>query len=159
MTSRSPLRALLVCAVLAGIGFLFHRVIWVPLYRSQETARFVGSQNDAAVQVDVVKDDGKSTKSWTVADQHAISKLRSGLQSAEYATAAAPSSEEKYRLRIKRADSRVDEYEVVLGAEGRMHDRLYVIRRNGGTSVYGSAFNTPELRSALEQVLAPAAAK
>jgi hypothetical protein len=39
-----------------------------------------------------------------------------------------------------------------------MQDRVYVIRRTGGTSVYGTAVNTPELRSALQQVLVPAVA-
>jgi len=139
---------------------MFVQVIWIPLYRRQETARFVGNQETPALQVDVERDDGMGTRTWSIADQQALSRLKSGLQSAEYAPQPeAPASDQKYRLRIRRNDSRIDEYEVVLGSEGRMHDRLYVIRRSGGTSVYGTAFNTPELRSALQQVLAPAAAK
>ncbi|HZE97642.1 MAG TPA: hypothetical protein VE981_11495 [Planctomycetota bacterium] len=159
MTSRRALRVSLLILVLAGVGVMFIRVIWIPLYRDKETARFVETQQEPAVQVDVVHDDGKATRSWTIADQQAISRLRSGLQTAQTAQGEPPaSSDEKYRLRIRRSDSRVDEYEVVLGAEGRLQDRLYVIRRNGGSSVYGTVFNTPELRSALQQVLVPAAA-
>jgi hypothetical protein len=143
-----------------AMGWMFVQVIWIPLYRRQETARFVDSQAAPALQVDVEREDGKGTRTWSVADQQAISKLRAGLQSAEYAPQPdPPASDQKYRLRIKRSDSRVDEYEVVLGSEGRTHDRLYVIRRSGGTSVYGTAFNTPELRSALQDVLVPPAPK
>jgi hypothetical protein len=142
------------------MGWMFVQVIWIPLYRDRETARFVGSQETPALQVDVEREDGKGTRSWSIADQQAISRLKTGLQAAEYAPQSeAPASDQRYRLRIKRADARVDEYEVVLGSEGRMHDRLYVIRRSGGTSVYGTAFNTPELRSALQEVLVPPAPK
>lgn len=155
-----PLRALLVGIVLAAVGFLFVRVIWIPLYMDSGPGRPEAVQESPAMEVDVVKEDGKSTKSWTVADQKAISKLRAGLQSTAPAPAEPPPpSEEKYRLKIKGSDSRVDEYEVVLGPEGRLQDRVYVIRRTGGSSVYGTAFNSPELRSALQQVLTPSAAK
>jgi hypothetical protein len=40
-----------------------------------------------------------------------------------------------------------------------MQDRLYVIRRSGDTSAYGTAYNTPEVRSALQAVLPPPAPK
>ena len=142
------------------MAWMFVVVIWIPLYRNRETAEFVSSQETPALQVDVEREDGKGTRTWSIADQQAISKLKSGLQTAEYAPQNdPPASDQKYRLRIKRSDSRIDEYEVVLGSEGRMHDRLYVIHRSGGTSVYGTAFNTPELRSALQQVLVPPAPK
>ena len=143
------------------MGVMFVQVIWIPLYRYRETARFVGSQESPALGVEVEREDGQGTRSsWSIADQRAISRLRTGLETAEYASQnEAPASDQKYRLRIKRADSRIDEYEVVLGSEGQMHDRLYVIRRSGGTAVYGTAFNTPELRSALQQVLVPPAPK
>jgi hypothetical protein len=140
--------------------WIFVQVIWVPLYRYQETALFVGRQEAPALQVDIEREDRQGTRSWSVADQQAIAKLKAGLQNAEYAPQnEPPASDQKYRLRIRRSDSRIDEYEVVLGSEGRMHDRLYVIRRSGETAVYGTAFNTPELRSALQQVLVPPAPK
>lgn len=138
---------------------MFVAVIWMPLYRHGETAKFVGTQNQDTVQVDVVKDDGKETRSWTIADRKAISRLSAGMQTADYARGDMPAADEKYRLRIKRADSRIDEYEVVLGSEGRQHDRVYLLRSSNGKTVYGTAFNTPELRSALQQVLAPAPTK
>jgi hypothetical protein len=158
MKLRRSFRTLLALAVLSVVGIMFVTVIWIPLYQQRDLSRSAGSLDSPAVQVDVVREDGKETRSWTIADQQAIAKLRAGLQSTQAATAEAPPSEEKYRLRIKRLDSRVDEYEVVLGPEGRMQDRVYVIRRTGGTSVYGTAVNTPELRSALQQVLVPTAA-
>ena len=158
MRTRRPVALGILLLAFGLMGWMFVQVIWIPLYRRQETERFLGSQETPALQVDVEREDGKGTRSWSVADQQAIAKLKAGLQSAEYAPEKdPPASDQKYRLRIKRSDSRVDEYEVVLGSEGRMHDRLYVIRRSGGTSVYGTAFNTPELRSALQQVLVPPA--
>jgi hypothetical protein len=158
MKLRRSFRTLLALAVLSVVGIMFVTVIWIPLYQQRDLSRSAGSLDSPAVQVDVVREDGKETRSWTIADQQAIAKLRAGLQSTQAAPVEAPPSEEKYRLRIKRPDSRVDEYEVVLGPEGRMQDRVYVIRRTGGTSVYGTAVNTPELRSALQQVLVPTAA-
>jgi len=139
---------------------MFVQVVWIPLYRTRETARFVDRQETPALQVEIDRQDGNRTRSWSIADQQAISRLKAGLQSAEYAAQTEPPvSDQKYRLRIKRSDSQIDEYEVVMGSEGQLHDRLYVIRRNGGTAVYGTAFNTPELRSALQQVLVPPAPK
>lgn len=160
MTPRRILAVGILLLAFGVMGVMFVYVIWIPLYRDQETARFVGSQDTPALEVDVEREDGKGTRSWSIVDQQAISKLKAGLQNAEAASQVDPPvSDQKYRLRIKRSDSRIDEYEVVLGSEGRMHDRLYVIRRSGGTAVYGTAFNTPELRSALQQVLVPPAAK
>jgi len=141
-------------------AWMFVAIIWIPLYRTRETAEFVSSQETPALQVDVEREDGKGTRSWSIADQQALLKLKAGLQTAQYAPQNdPPASDQKYRLRIRRADSRIDEYEVVLGSEGSLQDRLYVLRRNGGASVYGTAFNTPELRSALQQVLVPPAPK
>jgi len=142
------------------MGWMFVRIIWIPLYRQQETERFVGSQETPAVQVDIERQDGKGTRSWSIADQQALQKLKSGLQAAEAAPSGEPPpSDQKYRLRIKRSDSRVDEYEVILGAEGRMQDRLYEVRSSGGAPVYGTAYTTPDLRAALQQVLVTPAAK
>jgi hypothetical protein len=154
--TRRILAASVLILALLGTAVTFYFVIWIPLYRYRETARFVQSQESPTLQVDIEREDSKGKRNWTIADQQAISRLRAGLQIAEPAPRAEPPpSDQKYRLRIKRADSRVDEYEVVLGTEGRMSDRLFVIRRSGGTSVYGTAYNTPELRSALQQVLTP----
>jgi len=152
--TRRALAAVVLLLAFLGMGLTFYQVIWIPLYRSRETARFVESQEDPTLQVDVEREDSKGKKNWTIADQEAIARLRAGLRTAEAAPQAdVPASDQKYRLRIKRADSRVDEYEVVLGPEGKTQDRLFVVRRSGGTAVYGSAYNTPELRSALQQVL------
>ena len=54
---------------------------------------------------------------------------------------------------IRRPDSRIDEYEVLLDERGRDHDLLYVVRKADGVSIVGSAYKTPELRSALRQIL------
>ncbi len=162
MKSSRPLRPLLACIVVAFVLMMFVQVIWIPLYRNDAPTPPSSTPEEPLVQVDVVQEDGRATRSWTVADQKAISKLRAGLQTAQPAAAEPPAptpTEEKYRLRIKGANSRVDEYEVVLGTEGRAQDRVYVVRRNGASSVYGTAFNTPELRSALQQVLTPAATR
>ena len=156
MKTRRILAALVLLLAFLGTGITFYQVIWIPLYRSRETARFVASQEEPALQVDVEREDSKGKKNWTIADQEAIARLRAGLRSAEAAPQAdVPSSDQRYRLRIKRADSRVDEYEVVLGPEGRAQDRLFVVRRSGGSSVYGTAYNAPELRTALQQILVP----
>jgi hypothetical protein len=155
--SRRAWAAAVLLLAFLGMGVAFYFVIWIPLYRTGETARFVGSQETPTLQVDVEREDSKGKKNWTIADQQAIARLKAGLQAAEAAPRTdPPPSDQKYRLRLKRADSRVDEYEVVLATEGRMQDRLFVIRRSGGAVVYGAAFDTPELRSALQQILGPA---
>lgn len=153
----------LLLLVFGLVGAMFVQVIWIPLYWQSETERFVASQETPAVQVDVERDEPQGKKTWSIADPKAMSTLKAGLQSAEAAPAtppasASPSPDQKYRLKIRRTDSRVDEYEVVLGSEGRSQDRLIVVRRSGGAPVYGTAFNTPELRSALQQVLVPPSA-
>ena len=155
MKTRRLAAAAVLLLAFVGMGVTFYYVIWIPLYRSGETARFVGSQDSPALEVGIEREDSKGKRSWTIADPQAIAKLRAGLQVAEFSPQTdPPPSDQKYRLRIKRADSGIDEYEVVLATEGRMHDRLFVIRRSGGTAVYGTAYNTPELRSALQQILA-----
>jgi hypothetical protein len=154
--TRRPFAVALLLLVFLGMGVTFVYVIWIPLYRYGQDAEYAGSQNIPILQVDIEREDTKGKRNWTIADQQAISRLRAGLEVAARAPDSdPPASDQKYRLRIKREGSRVDEYEVVLGPEGRMSDRLYVIRRNGGTSIYGTAYNTPELRSALQQVLGP----
>lgn len=155
MKTRRTLAAAALLLAFLGTGVTFYTVIWIPLYRTRETATFVGSQDTPTLQVEIEREDARGKRNWTIADQQAITRLKAGLQTAELAPhAEPPASDQKYRLRIKRADSRIDEYEVVLGTEGRTSDRLFVIRRSGGASVYGTAFNTPELRSALQQITA-----
>ncbi len=153
MKSRKAAGVLLLTAALALTGWVFVRTIWIPLYADRETSRFVEEQGQPILQVDVDREDGKQRQSWSIADQQAIAKLRAGLQRAEYSPAAPPKSDERYRLKIRRSDSTVDEYEVLLDTASKDRDLLYVVRRSGGNSIYGSAFNTPELRSALQQVL------
>ena len=130
-------------------------IIWIPLYGHGRTKEYLVEQEQPALQADIVKEDAAGGRSWSVADQQALRKLRDGLRQAEYSGAAAkePKPDQKYRLRIRRPDARIDEYELLLDERGSEKDLLYVVRRNGGSAVYGSAFKTPELRSALEQVL------
>ena len=154
MKSRKTAGVLVLTAALALTGWVFFKTIWTPLYADRRTSRFVEEQGRPILQVDVDREDGKQRQSWSIADQQAISKLRAGLQRADYSTRAEPpKTDERYRLKIRRSDSTVDEYEVLLDSASRDRDLLYVIRRSGGNSIYGSAFNTPELRSALQQVL------
>jgi len=159
MTPRRTAGVLALAAALALTGWLFVKIIWIPLYAERETSRFVQGQERPVLQVEVVREDGKGSQSWSIADQQAIAKLRAGLQRADFTRTEPPRTDERYRLKIRRSDSTVDEYEVLLDSASADRDLLYVIRRSGGSSIYGSAFNTPELRSALRQVLkAPAAA-
>jgi hypothetical protein len=153
MKARKTAAGLLLISLLTLTGWMFVKTIWIPLYGSRETSRFVQGQEEPILQVDVVRDDGKQTQAWSIADQQAIAKLRAGLQRAEYTRSEPPRTDERYRLRVRRADSRVDEYEVLVDSASPERDMLYVVRRNGRDSIYGSAFNTPELRSALQQVL------
>jgi hypothetical protein len=142
----------LLLLVFAGMTAMFIQVIWIPLYRNRE--------DDAALQVDVEQKEGTGTRSWSIADPKAASRLNAGLRSATFGAPPEQAvADQGYRLRIRRPDNRMDEYEVVLGSEGALHDRFYVIRRSGGTPIYGTVYNTPELRSALQQVLAPPAPK
>jgi hypothetical protein len=159
-TRRSTAFAFLLLAF-AGMAWVFLQVIWNPLYRGGDASGPSDRSDASALQLEVERQDGGGTKSWSIADQQAISRLRAGLQSAEGAAQSPPPppSEQKYHLRIRRPDSRVDEYDVILGPEGPAHDQVYVIRRSGGGPVYGTAYNTPELRSALQQVLVPPAPK
>jgi hypothetical protein len=153
MKLRKTAGVLVLAAALTLTGWVFVKTIWTPLYADRQTSRFVQEQGQPILQVDVVREDGKQSQTWSIADQQAISKLRSGLQRADYSRAEPPKTDERYRLKIRRSDSTVDEYEVLLDSASRDRDLLYVIRRSGGNSIYGSAFNTPELRSALQQVL------
>jgi hypothetical protein len=153
MKPGSPLRIYGSLAVLALMGWAFVMIIWVPLYGHRQTAEFAARQEEPALQADIVREDSGGTRSWSVQDQQALSKLREGLRRADFSGSQEPRTDQKFRLRLRRPDSRVDEYEVLIDERGREHDLLYVVRRSGGTAIYGSAFKTPELRSALEQVL------
>jgi hypothetical protein len=156
MKPRTSLRILASLVVLALMGWAFVRIIWIPLYGHRETAAFVARQEEPALQAEIVREDSGGTRSWSVQDRQALSKLRDGLRRADYSAAGAapePRMDQKFRLRLRRPDSRVDEYEVLLDERGSEHDLLYVVRRSGGASIYGSAFKTPELRSALQQIL------
>ena len=134
-------------------AWAFVMIIWIPLYGHRQTQEFAGAQDAPALEADIVREDARGVRSWSVQDRQALMKLRDGLRRADYTGAKEPRADHKYKLRIRRADSRVDEYEVLLDERGSEHDLLYVVRRAGGTPMYGSAFKTPELRSALQQVL------
>lgn len=139
--------------VAAGTAWAFVMIIWIPLYGHRETREFAATQESPAVQADIVREDARGVRSWSVQDQQALVKLRDGLRKADFAGAKEPRADQKFKLRIRRSDARIDEYDVVLDERGSDHDLLYVVRRTGGSAIYGSAFKTPELRSALQQVL------
>jgi len=61
---------------LAGVGVMFIRVFWIPLYRDKETARFVETSRSRRSRWTSCTTMGKATRSWTIADQQAISRLR-----------------------------------------------------------------------------------
>jgi hypothetical protein len=111
------------------------------------------------VQAEIEREDERDLRTWSVQDQEALSKLRDGFRTAEFTAREAAARDQKFRLRIRRSDARVDEYEVLLDESGSRQDMLYVVQRHGGSPIYGSAFKTPELRAALQQILKePAAA-
>ena len=139
--------------VAAGTAWAFVMIIWIPLYGHRRSQEFAGTPDAPALEADIVREDARGVKSWSVQDQQALSKLRDGLRKADFTGAKEPRADQKFKLRIRRADSRVDEYEVLVDERGGDHDLLYVVRRTGGSPIYGSAFKTPELRSALQQVL------
>jgi hypothetical protein len=134
-------------------GWLFVMVVWIPLYSHKEKAAWVLQQDEPPLHAEITREDRNGTRSWSVQDQQALRKLQHGLMHANYAGSKEPKADQSFRLRIRRSDSKVDEYEVQLDERGSEHDMLYVVRRTGGGAVYGSAFKTPELRSALQQVL------
>src|SRR6185436_18446327 len=139
--------------VAAGTAWAFVMIIWIPLYGYRQTRDFAATQDSPPLEADIVREDGKGVRSWSVQDRQALQKLRDGLRNADFAGAKEPRADQKFKLRIRRSDSRIDEYEVLLDERGSDHDMLYVVRRTGGSAIYGSAFKTPELRSALQQVL------
>lgn len=139
--------------VAALTAWAFVMIIWIPLYGHRQTREFAESQESVPVEATIVREDPAGTKAWSVQDQQALLKLRDGLRHADFTGATPPRADQKFKLRIRRSDTRVDEYEVMLDERGSEHDMLYVVRRTGGSSIYGSAFKTPELRSALQQVL------
>ena len=134
-------------------AWAFVMIIWIPLYGHRQTRDFAERQKEGAVEAEIVREDGAGRRSWSVQDREALLKLRDGLRRADFTGTREPKVDQKFTLRIRRADSRVDEYEVLLDERGSDHDLLYVVRRAGGASTVGSAFKTPELRSALRQVL------
>ena len=146
-------RAAALLLVLAFTAGMFVVIIWNPLYGRREVRDYAEAQEQAPLEAEIVREDGGVSKSWSVTDREALAKLRKGLAKADNVPAPAPRADQKFRLRIRRSDSRVDEYEVQLDDRGREHDMLYVVRREGGGSVYGSAFRTPELRDAIQRVL------
>jgi len=137
----------------AFTAWAFVMTIWVPLYGHRQTQEFAASQDATAVEADIVREDGRGIRTWSVQDREALGKLREGFRNADFSGAREPRADQKFKVRIRRSDSRVDEYEVLLDERGSEHDMLYVVRRSGGAPIYGSAFKTPELRSALQQVL------
>jgi len=139
--------------VLGLLGWAFVMVIWIPLYGHRKTLEYAAEQEQPAVQAEIVREDRSGTRTWSLQDQEALRKLQEGLRQADYTGAKTPKAEERFRVRIRRPDSRIDEYEVLLDERGRDHDLLYVVRKADGVSIVGSAYKTPELRSALRQIL------
>ena len=140
-------------AVLGLLGWAFTMVIWIPLYGHGKTQEFAAEQEQPAVQAEIVREDRSGIRSWSLQDQQSLRKLQDGLRQADYTGAKAPNADQKFRVRIRRADSRIDEYEVLVDERGRDHDLIYVVRRADGASMVGGAAKTPELRSALRQIL------
>jgi hypothetical protein len=156
---RQTLSVLGCLVVFALMTWVFIMVIWIPLYDYRQTATFSGRTDDPGVQAEIERADKSGTRTWSVQDQEALTKLRDGFRTAEFTREKPPRADQTYRVRIRRADSRVDEYEVLLDESSSRQDMLYVVQRQGGTPIYGSAFKTPELRAALQQILKePAAA-
>jgi len=146
--------------VFALMTWVFIMVIWIPLHDYGRTATFSGRTDDPGVQAEIEREDKTGIRTWSVQDQEALSKLRAGFQTAEFTREKPPRADQKFRVRIRRSDARVDEYEVLLDESSNRHDMLYLVQRQGGTPIYGSAFKTPELRAALQQILKePAAAR
>lgn len=159
MKSRETIRIAVFLVAFAAMAWMFVMVVWIPLYGYRQTNRFVSSMEELPMQAVIEREDGTGVKSWPVADQQALSRLRDSLRHADYTGVREPRADQKYRVRLRRPDSRVDEYEVLLDERGSEHDVLYVVHRTGGATIYGSAFKTPELRQAIQQVLSgPAAA-
>jgi hypothetical protein len=153
MKSRKAASLLVALSILGLVIALFIKVIWIPLYDYRETATFYGRTSDAGVQAEIEREDSSGVRSWSIKDQQALMKLRDGFRAAEFSREDPPRADQKFRLRIRRSDARVDEYEMLLDEHGSERDLLYVVHRNGGSMIYGSAFKTPELREALRQVL------
>jgi len=152
MTSSKAGRGLAALAVLALVAALFIRVIWIPLHEHPEAAVPDGA-DAAGVQAEVEREHSSGVRSWSVKDQQALSKLREGFRAAEFSSEKPPRADQRFRLKIRRSDARVDEYEVLMDESSSQQDMLYVVQRQGGSTVYGSALKTPELREALRQVL------
>jgi hypothetical protein len=153
MKSDRTVRIAGILVVLGLLGWAFVMVIWIPLYGYRQKAAWVVQQDDPPIQAEITREDRSGTRSWSLQDKQALQKLQAGLMTADYTAAKAPKVDQKFRVRIRRPDSRIDEYEVLLDERGRDHDLLYVVRRADGVSVYGSAYKTPGLRSALQQIL------
>jgi hypothetical protein len=150
---RRNLQVAAILVLLAVASALFVVVLWIPLYGERQNHRFADEQEEPALQAEIVREDATGVRSWSLKDQQALRKLRDGLRNADYAGAKEPKADQSFRLRIRRSDSRVDEYEVQLDERGSEHDMLYVVRRSGGSPIYGSAYKTPELRAALQQLM------
>ena len=153
MKSDKSVRIIGSLALLGLLGWAFVMVIWIPLYGHRKTQEYAAEQEQPAVQAEIVREDRSGTRSWSLQDREALRKLQDGLRQADYTGAKAPQVDQKFRVRIRRSDARIDEYEVLLDERGREHDLLYVVRRTDGASIVGSAYKTPELRSALRQIL------
>ncbi len=152
MTSRKAGRLLAALAILALVVALFIKVIWIPLYEHPGPA-VSERADDAGLQADVEREDSSGIRSWSVKDRQALTKLREGFRAAEFSAEKPPRADQRFRVKIRRSDARVDEYEVLVDESSSTQDMLYVVQRQGGSTVYGSALKTPELREALRQVL------
>src|SRR5436190_1342411 len=149
---KSAAIALAVLALLVT-AWVFVVVIWIPLYGTPQGPSDPNPKEEPALQAEIVKEDGGSSRIWTVADAQALEKLNAELKRVDFSAPTAPRSDQTYKLRIRRPDSKIDEYEVLLDERGNSPDMVYVVRRTGGTSIYGVAQKTPELKSALDRIL------
>ena len=129
MKSGKSLRIIGFLVLFALMAWAFVMIIWIPLYGHRQTASFAETQEEAPLQAEIVREDASGTRSWSIADQQALSKLRNGLRRADYTGVKEPHADQKYRVRLRRPDSRIDEYEVILDERGSEHDVLYVVHR------------------------------
>lgn len=154
MARRKPAAIAIAVLALLVTSWAFVVVIWIPLYGTPQSPSESQSSEDSTLRAEIVREEGGASRTWTVADAQALAKLNAELRKADFgAGSTGPRSDQTYKLRIRRPDAKIDEYEVLLDERGTSPDLVYVIRRSGGTSIYGVAQKTPELRSALDRIL------
>lgn len=153
MVRRKPAAIAIGVVALLITAWAFVVVIWIPLYGTPQGPSDPLRPEENALQAEIVREEGTSSRTWTVADAQALQRLNAELRRADFAANSAPRADQSYKLRLRRPDSKIDEYEVLLDERGTSPDLVYVVRRTGGTSIYGVAQKTPELKSALDRIL------